>query len=324
MNIGSSCLVTGASGFIGRVLCAQLRQRGVFVRGLFRRETIGPWDECVTGDLSSEAVLHDCLLGMDTLFHLAGKAHSMAETVAEVSDYQEINVAGTKRLLEAAERANVRRFIFFSSVKADGEGGATVLDETSTRTPETPYGRSKLSAENLVLNATGIPHVAIVRPTMVYGPANPGNLGRMILAIHKGFFPNLPAIPNHRSMIHVDDVAQAAILVAGHPQAHKQIYILTDGQAYSTHEIYEWICQALERQVPNWSIPLFILQGLAKLGDGIGALRGKRFMFDSHALAKLVGSAAYSSAKIQRELGFIPKWSLDQALPSIVQSILQK
>ena len=113
---------------------------------------------------------------------------------------------------------------------------------------------------------------------------------------------------------------QAALLVAENPQAHKQVYIVTDGQAYSTRQIYEWICQALEKPIPNWSVPLPVLQGLAKIGDGIGGVRGKRFMFDSDALAKLTGSAAYSSAKIQRELGFAPKWTLDQALPAIVQS----
>ena len=317
-------LVTGASGFIGRVLCHHLQQRTVRVLGFMRQRCDGPWNEAIMRDLTSVLRLHESLSGVDTIFHLAGKAHALTENIEEASGYQKINVNGTKLLLEAAVNANVRRFIFFSSVKAKGEGGETVLDESCRMSPETPYGRSKLDAENLVLNAKEIPHVAVIRPSMVYGPGNPGNLGKMISGIKKGFFPPFPKINNQRSMVHVEDVVQAALLAAENPQAHKQVYIVTDGQAYSTRQIYEWICQALEKPIPNWSVPLPVLQGLARIGDGIGAVRRKRFMFDSDALAKLTGSAAYSSAKIQRELGFVPKWTLDQALPSIVQSYIQK
>ena len=316
--------VTGANGFIGRILCSHLQKNNwKTVRAFLRRETEGPWNEAIIGDLTSKPLPHGCLSGVDTIFHLAGKAHALAETVEETSEYQKINVDGTKLLLEAAIDANVRNFIFFSSLSTMREAENEILDERDSPRPKTPYGASKLEAENLVLNSK-IPHVSIIRPAMVYGPGNPGNLGKMISGVQKGYFPPFPKINNQRSMVHVEDVVQAALLAAENPQAHKQVYIVTDGQAYSTRQIYEWICQALGKPIPNWSVPLPVLHGLAKIGDGIGAVRGKRFMFDSDALAKLTGSAAYSSAKIQRELGFAPKWTLDQALPSIVQSCIQK
>ena len=315
-------LVTGANGFIGQILCTHLQKNGTSVRALLRKQSTGSWNESVIGDLASGSLPHECLSGVHTVFHLAGKAHALAENAKEASSYQQINVEGTRLLLEAARRAHVRRFIFFSSVKSVGEGGEAILDEECSLPPETPYGRTKLDAENLVLNATGIPHITILRPSMVYGPGNPGNLGRMISGVKKGFFPPFPKINNQRSMVHVEDVVQAAWLAAENPQAHKQIYIVTDGQVYSTRQIYEWICQALGKPVPNWSIPLPFLQGLARIGDGIGVVRGKRFMFDTDALAKLTGSAVYSSAKIQRELGFVPKWTLKKTLPTILQSLI--
>ncbi len=316
-------LVTGASGFIGRILCAQLQREGKTVYALLRKECQGPWDKSVTGDLASGSLPHGCMSGVDTVFHLAGKAHALTETVNEESGYQQINVKGTKLLLEAVKHAQVRCFTFFSSLSTMREAEDEIIDERDSPRPVTPYGRSKLDAENLVLNAT-IPHVTILRPALVYGPGNPGNLGRMISGVNKGFFPPFPRINNQRSMVHVEDVVQAALLAAENPEAHKQVYIVTDGQTYSTRQIYKWICQALGKPTPNWSVPLPVLQGLARIGDGIGTVRGKRFMFDSDALAKLTESAVYSSAKIQRELGFAPKWTLEQALPSIVQSYLQK
>ncbi|MEO5330760.1 MAG: NAD-dependent epimerase/dehydratase family protein [Magnetococcus sp. YQC-5] len=323
IKISSPVFVTGANGFIGQALCTNLKQRGLTVRALLRNNSSGPWHETLIGDLASKSIPYDCMSGVNTLFHLAGKVHALTETVEDVSGYQSINVEGTKLLLEAAERAKVQRFVYFSSVKAIGEGGTIILDENSRLPPETPYGRSKLEAENLVLNSS-IPHVTLLRPAMVYGPGNPGNLGRMISAIHKGFFPPFPKIDNHRSMVHVQDVVQAALLAAENAQAHRQVYILTDGQTYSTRQIYQWICQALDKPIPAWSVPLPVLQGLARIGDAIGAVRGKRFLFDSDALAKLTGSAAYSSAKIQTELGFAPQWTLEHALPIIVQSYIKQ
>lgn len=323
MIIGSQVLVTGASGFIGHFLSTQLKRQGKRVRSFSFDETPGPWDESVVGDLASGSLPDGCMSGVDTVIHLAGKAHALSESPAEEAEYYKINTEGTRILLDAAAEANVQRFVFFSSVKASGEGGKTVLDEDCQLPPETPYGHSKLAAEELVLNST-IPHVSIIRPVMVYGPGNPGNLGRMISGINKGYFLPFPEIKNSRSMLHVEDVVQAALLAAFGPKANKQIYIVTDGQSYSTRQIYEWICQALDKSVPNWSVPLPVLQALARFGDGIGALRKKRFMFDTDALDKLTGSAVYSSAKIQKELSFSRKWTLDQALPAIVNSYLKK
>jgi nucleoside-diphosphate-sugar epimerase len=205
-----------------------------------------------------------------------------------------------------------------------GEGGRRLLDETAECRPETPYGSSKLEAERLVLQGGYVPEPVVLRPAMVYGPSRKGNLPRMIEAVARGRFPPLPEVGNRRSMVYVDDMVSATCLSVEKRNAAGKVYIVTDGKAYSTRQIYEWICEARDKSVPKWVISTWVLEGLAKVGDGIGRLFGRRFMFDSNALDKLISSACYSSEKIQRELGFRPAWDLRTALLEIVTSLGMK
>jgi len=313
-----NCLVTGATGFLGLHLCLALRERGYSVAAGLRREVKGPWDRVALFDLAGGDIVPSKLEGVSCIFHVAGKAHSLSETVQESYEYMQINTTGTRRLLEASKAAGVQRLVFFSSVKAMGEGSVDCIDESFESAPTTPYGRSKLDAERLVLEGGYIPHATVLRLSMVYGPTNKGNLPRMIEAIARGRFPPMADVGNRRSMVHVEDVVQAALLAAEQAQAAGQTYILTDGRAYSTRQMYEWICEALGRPVPNPVVPQAVLKLLAKTGDAIGRLRGRRFMFDSDALEKLTGSAWYSSEKIQRDLGFQPERDLRGSLPEIV------
>jgi UDP-glucose 4-epimerase len=311
-------LVTGATGFIGRALCGRLREEGVRVRALARREAEGPWDEAVRADLATGALPEDCLAGVDTVFHLAAKVHALGERWHEDESYRRLNVDGTRLLLEQARAAGVRRFIFFSSVQAMGEETPACLDETTEPKPVTPYGRSKLEAERLVL-ASSIPlHVVCLRFPLVYGPGHKGNLSRMVAAIDRGLFPPLPPVANRRSMIHVRDVVASALLAARRPEANGRCYIVTDGGTYSSREIENAIRRALGRRVPRWHVPLVALRLLARGGDALERFRGRRVLFDSSALQKLVGSAWYSSERIERELGYRPSVTLLEALPEIV------
>jgi nucleoside-diphosphate-sugar epimerase len=308
--------ITGASGFIGRALCTQLFQQGWHLRVLLRQPATGPWHETVIGSLDDPSGL---LENIDVVFHLAGKAHALSESKQDSGEYFRINTEGTRKLLEAAKDAGVSRFVFFSSVKAMGEGVPDCLDESVSCLPETPYGKSKLEAEQQVLQGNYVPEPVVLRLTMVYGPDMKGNLPRMIKAVAKGQFPPIPDFGNKRSMVHVDDVVQAALLSATKPEASRQTYIVTDGQPCSTREMYEWICEALGKPVPVWHVPEIVLRGLAGLGDWVGKLRGRRFMFDRDSWNKLSGSSWYSSHKIKNELGFRPHHHLRDSLKDILQ-----
>jgi UDP-glucose 4-epimerase len=313
-----NCLVTGAGGFIGRRLCRALQERGDSVTAGLRSRSPGPWDRMLLHDLAYSGPSASEIDGIDCVIHLAGKAHALSESSQDEAAYFRINVEATRKLLESCRAAGVRRFVFVSSVKAAGEGGVVALDETTACSPDTPYGRSKLAAERLVLGGGYVPEPVVLRLSMVYGPTAKGNLPHMIKAIHRGYFPPLPETGNKRSMVHVADVVNAVLLAADAPAATGQTYIVTGQRDYSTRELYQAICAALGKRVPQWSIPPGVLQALAKLGDRIGRLRGKRFIFDSDALHKLTESAVYSSEKIRRELGFRPERDLREALPEVI------
>jgi len=314
-------LVTGATGFIGQSLCAALVESGSEIRILGRKNPdyeadFYHWD--LTQSLDALA-----LDGVDTVFHLAGKAHALSTDYRDEAEYFPINVAGTRKLLEVAKDAGVRRFIFFSSVKAMWQDKEHCLDESCNFLPETMYGRSKLMAEQLVLNGGYVPEPVVLRLSMVYGPSDKGNLPRMIQSVQTNRFPPLPEFGNKRSMVHVDDVVRAAMLASEKPEAVGQIYIVTDGLDYSSRQIYELICQALAKPVPSWHVPCPFFKVLARVGDGIGFMAGKRFIFDSDVLSQLAGSACYCSKKIARELGFIPKHQLKSALPDMIYYLEQ-
>lgn len=320
----ASVLVTGGTGFIGRHLVAALLQQGVAVKVLSRQPSDGGGRGCptVVGDLADPATLDGICQDTDTIFHLAGHAHALDEPDDESTTRStQITVEGTRALLAQARRAGVRAFIYVSSVKSMGEGGATCLDETAECLPVTAYGKARHEAEQLVLDNGKDFSVTILRLPMVYGPGCKGNLPRMIRAVSRGRFPPLPETGNRRSMVDVRDVVQAALLAAGNPVAAGKTYIVTDSQAYSTRQIYEWICVALARPVPRWTVPLAWLHAAASVGDAIGKFTGRRFFLDTESLDKLIGSAWYSSEKISRELGYRPVYTLKDALPGMVAEL---
>jgi nucleoside-diphosphate-sugar epimerase len=317
-------LVTGAGGFVGRHLIERLLRDGHSVRALVHEaERVGEWPagvEVVVGDVRDPQAMKGAAAGCETVFHLAGKAHALTEVQGDEETYRAINAGGTRHVLEGAVFGGARRFVLFSSVKAMGEGGSRCLDEAFDGQPETPYGRSKREAERAALEIgkrTGL-HVTCLRFPLVYGPGNKGNLFRMIVAIDRGIFPPLPELNNRRSMVHVVDAVRAAVLAASTPNASGQCYIVTDGRPYSTRELYDLICRALGKPIPSWHVPLWTLRGLGKAGDAIGKISGKRFLFDSDALDKLIGSAWYSSEKIARQLGYQPSITFPDALPELV------
>jgi nucleoside-diphosphate-sugar epimerase len=125
-------------------------------------------------------------------------------------------------------------------------------------------------------------------------------------------------------MVHVSDVIRAAVLAAEHPSAVGEVFIVSDGQSYSTRQMYDLMCLALGRTPSRWNVPLWGLRGLGHIGDQIGRLRGRRFVFDSDALEKLIGDAWYSSAKIEKRLGFKPEWNLEKAMPEMVAELQRR
>jgi len=312
-------LITGVSGFIGRALASLLVENGWEIVGTSRHPTSIKgvrWKNWDVGQQPDPSLF----VGVDVIFHLAGKAHAISENQQQEAEYDTINYGGTERLLHAANSENIRRVVYFSSVKAVGDV-VGVMDTSVQRSADTPYGRSKHKSERLLFESGLVPEPVVLRPSMVYGPTHKGNLPRMIRAINRGLFPPLPDNGNRRSMVHVNDVARAALLLATDSAANDRTYIVTDGHGYSIRHIQQWIYDALQRPAPHWTLPLSLLKLAATIGDGIGTISGRKFPLNSDTLNKLIGDARYNSEPLQT-LGFKPQHSLQASMPDIVRFLL--
>ena len=169
----------------GRSTVSCVRRGGIHVRATARQYGEGPWDEFVTADLAETNLPIEILDGIDTIFHLAGKAHSLSDVAEDESEYRRINVGGMDALLRMAAKSVLSRLVFFSSVKAMGDGGGDCMDEEWDAAPTTPYGISKLESERLLFAAgrsSGI-HVSALRLPLVYGRGVKGNLWKMLDAM---------------------------------------------------------------------------------------------------------------------------------------------
>jgi nucleoside-diphosphate-sugar epimerase len=295
----SRVLVTGGGGFVGKRLVKRLTEDGFLVKILSRE--IQLHHETVICDLQSDIIPDSALEGVDTVFHLAGFAHDIRDE-KEVEDlYYRVNVDATVQLANLAVKSNVKKFVFVSSVKAGGVlDSRNCVDESEKGKSEGVYGETKRQAELALLKVykESNMHVSIIRPSLVYGPNIKGNLKSMLLGIKQGWFPPLPETGNRRSMIHVDDLVRAILLIAKDKRANGEIFIATDGTPYSSREIYDAMCSVAGKSIPKWSMPKFLFDVAGILSPRI-----------KYKLNKLLGNECYSSAKLEA-LGFKAKKSL--------------
>jgi UDP-glucose 4-epimerase len=292
--------VTGSSGFIGTKLVCALDNSDNDLVLLVRNVNHKLPFKQIKCDLVSEDVPIKFLSGVDIVFHLAGCAHD-TDDKNEEDYYWKINFSATVKLAKLALKNNVKKFIFISSVKA---GNNIITKNCSTvvnkNTAKDIYGITKREAEIKLLDIArnSNMHISIIRPALVYGPNVKGNLGFMLSAIKKGWFPPLPKYKNARSLIHVDDLIRALLLISFDNRTNQGIYIATDGLRYSTRDIYEVMMCISNKKLPRWSVPKFFFDILAFSSP---KLRGK--------VVKLFSNEIYSSNKLS-QLGFIANKSL--------------
>jgi nucleoside-diphosphate-sugar epimerase len=327
---GRKVLVTGATGTIGRRLVVALLEAGadvsIITRSAAKLDQI-PWHQKVShhkADLTAPGSLFGTLDGIELVFHLASHNPGLDEAkLYEAPGHWSVTADGTKSLIAEGVRAGVRGIIYPSTVKAMGEevgSHGRPADERCAAEPQTLYGRAKLAAEEALLDAGqrhGL-HVCILRLPMVYGQEAGGNILRLIDAVARDRFPPWPRIENRRSAIHVDDVVSALLLAATSPCARGQIYLVSDGRAYSTRWLYEEVCQALGKTPPRWTIPLWLLAAVATAGSLIEHTTGRAMPLNRSSLGKLVGDAWLSSEKLRGDLGFQPTRTLQTTIAELV------
>ncbi|WP_459616153.1 NAD-dependent epimerase/dehydratase family protein [Bordetella sp. 2513F-2] len=261
-------LVTGASGFIGRRVCARLLQEGHRVVALSRRMPQAGGLTCIAADLTEPL---DAVLGglrPDAIVHLAARAHVLDETLADpLPAFRRVNRDATAALARWALGAGVQRFVYVSSIGVNGDrtGPGEVFTEASEPRPAGDYAVSKLEAEEALreISAGTQLETCVVRPPLVYGRGAPGNFGRLARLVASGLPLPFGALHNRRSFIHVEDLARFLCLCVHAPAAAGQLFLASDTAVLSTADLVRLMAAARGRPARLVPVPSAILRALA-------------------------------------------------------------
>lgn len=309
-------LVTGASGFVGTALCRHLQQRGTVVRRALRSAPAAgaTQDWIATGELSGEQDWSDALAGCTEVVHLAARVHVMSDTAAEpLAEFRRVNVDGTLNLARQAARSGVRRFVFVSSIKVNGEATAPgrPFREDQPAAPLDAYGVSKHEAEQglrALGQETGM-EIVIVRPPLVYGPGVRANFRALARAVQKGLPLPLAMVDNRRSLVGLDNLVDFLSLCLRHPAAAGQTFLVSDGEDLSTAQLVRRMASALGRRALLLPVPPAMLVGLA-------ALAGKREM-----ARRLCDNLQVDIGKARGLLGWTPPCGVDQQMAAALSDL---
>ena len=290
-------LITGVHGFVGSNLVEYMKGK----HELYGLDIVAPEKEGVVKTFSWSTIDKEELPQFDVIIHLAGKAHD-TKNKSQADIYFKVNTDLTKKIYDYALSHEVKKFIFFSSVKAaadvvEGE----ILTEDIVPAPVGPYGESKIAAENYILSCEteriekGM-ETYIMRPCMIHGPGNKGNLNLLYSVVSKRIPWPLGAFENRRSFTSIDNLCFVMDRMIELP-VESGIYHMGDDEALSTNELIEVICKALGRKAHIWKLPQGLMNGLAKMGGWL------HLPLNPERLRKLTENYVVSNEKIKRAIG---------------------
>jgi nucleoside-diphosphate-sugar epimerase len=301
-------LVTGANGFIGQSLCPVLRAAGHEVRAVVRKSR-GVSDEIGIGEIGPETEWRAALAGCDGVVHLAARVHVLGDA-GSAALYDRVNAEGSLNLARQAAAAGVRRLVFISSIKVNGEGDELAYRASDPAQPMDAYARSKWRAEQGladIARETGL-ELVVLRPPLVYGPGVGANFRRMMDWIEKGAPLPLASVANRRSLLYIGNLTDLIRVCLTHPAAVGKIILPSDGEDVSTPELLRRLARSMGRPVRLWPLPPRLLRW-------IGCTLG-----EAAAMERLLGSLTLDSSAQQQELGWRPIFTLDQGLAATCSS----
>lgn len=296
---------------MGKYLCAELNRRNFKLKAALRTSVIdfNNIEQVLVSSINGATDWSAALRDIDVVIHLAARVHVMADFSAEpLAEFRQVNVEGTRQLAVLAVRAGVKRFVYVSSIKANGEEAGKPYTELDKPNPQDFYGISKWEAEQALYQVsaeTGL-QIVIVRPPLVYGAGVQGNFAQMIKVISKGIPLPFASVKNLRSLIYVENLVDALILCATHPSAAGHTYLVSDGEDVSTPDLLRRLSKAMEKSAILMPCNPILMKFL-------GRLIGK-----SDQVAKLLGSLQVDSSKVCRELGWKPLFTMDDGLKATV------
>ena len=319
-------LITGATGFVGSRLATYLSTQfpGADLRLVVRHRP----DELqvpsallagsieVVGDINPHTNWTDALDGVDLVIHLAARVHVMNDMSFDpLEEYRNANTLATIHLAEEAAKAGVKRFIYLSSIKVNGEETklGQAYSEDSTPAPIDPYGVSKWEAElglEKICAQTGMEFV-IIRPPLVYGPGVKANFQKLMGLVAQGLPLPLGAVHNQRSILALDNLVGFIAEVMKNPLAANQRFLLSDGEDISTSQLLKLIAKGMGKSIWLLPVPAFILKGAAQV---FGA---------SAAADRLLGSLQIDSSKARQLLHWQPPLSVEEGIAITAQSYLK-
>ena len=313
--------ITGATGFVGSALVTELMLARIFeVCALTRSapmHALAGVQYMPLGELSPDTDWRPGLSGVDAVVHAAARVHVMNDTAADpLTEFRRVNVQGTLNLARQAATAGVRRFVFISSVKVNGEATAFGVPffADDLPAPLDPYGVSKMEAEQGLRDIaaqTGM-EVVIIRPPLVYGPGVKANFQAMMRWLTRGVPLPLGAIDNHRSLVALDNLVDLIVTCIDHPAAANQTFLVSDGEDLSTTQLLQLMGQALGKPARLVPVP----PALLKLG---AALVGKPAVAQ-----RLCGSLQVDISKTRQLLGWAPPLSVDEGLKRAAEGYLRE
>lgn len=286
-------LITGVHGFVGSNLVKALSKEHI----IYGLDIVSPLKDGVRFTFSWDFLEKPGEIPeVDAIIHLAGKAHDTKnQTVSDV--YFKVNTGLTQKIYDYFLNSKAKKFIFFSTAKAAADKVAGILTEDVVPSPKGPYGESKIAAEKYIQeHLSDDKQVYILRPCMIHGPGNKGNLNLLYGVVKKGIPWPLGAFENRRTFTSIDNLCFVidGLLTKDVPTG---IYNMGDDEALSTNELIEEICKSLGKKAHIWKLPKGLMTGIAKVG---GVLH---LPLDSERLRKLTENYISSNAKIKKALG---------------------
>jgi len=310
-------LLTGATGFVGSAVAKQFaEQENTQVLAAVRQKCGDLPDrieQLVVGELTSDTDYGDMFDGLDVVVHCAARVHVMNDDVTDpLEEFRKVNVEGTLNLASQAAKAGVKRFVFISSIKVNGEvtSNHTPFTPDDSYIPTDPYGLSKWEAEQglgVLAEETGL-EVVIIRPPLIYGVGVKANFLKMIETVQKGIPLPLGAVYNKRSLVALDNLVNFIVLCTHHPRAANQIFLISDGEDVSTTELLQKVGKVLGKPARLIPVPVPFMRFAAKLV-------GKEAVTN-----RLFASLQVDSSKARELLGWQPVISMDEQLKKMVEA----
>ena len=315
-------LVTGSGGFIGSLLCERLAHDGFEVRGFDSKCSPDAHYECIAGDIRNHDLLLKAVDSVDIVVHLIAMHHDFGISDDE---YFEINEKGTEDLLNSCSKAGVKKFIFYSSVAVYGTQ-PNPTNETTIPRPDTPYGASKLAAEEIVRRwqkEDPSRQVIIIRPTVVFGPNNYANVYNLINQIYHKRFRMTGDGNNIKSVAYVENLVDATRFLIEKSKPGLQIFNYSDEPQMSTKEIVRTIADNAKVNIPGYGIPLWLALRVGGIFDFLGKITGYNFPITGNRIKKFCTTTHHKSEKI-RKLGFKPTITLKEGFKRTVEWFVEQ